>query len=155
MSATQGTGDSTPDIETQVKAERLLKLLLGTLIFWDFGLGIYAVFFAKHFEAWVEFAPQYEPLFIRGVGMYWLFAAWFQFLGSRNPRKYLVAVQLSIVFRTSAIFIDSAEIYLLQRPFYFFHYMLAFFVLMNFLIATSAATLLKRMGLRWIDWSPT
>lgn len=146
MSDTNDTSD------TQAKAEKLLKLLLGTLIFWDLGLGIYAVVFAKHFETLVQFTPQYEPLFIRGVGMYWLFAAWFQFLGSRNPRKYLVAVQLSIWFRTSAIFIDSAEIYLLQRPFYFFHYMLAFFVLMNFLIAVSSATLLKRMGLKWIDW---
>jgi hypothetical protein len=136
------------------KAEKLLKLLLGSLVFWDLGLGIYAVFFAKHFEAWVQFAPQYEPLFIRGVGMYWLFAAWFQFLGARDPRKYLVAVQLEIVFRSSAILIDTAEIVLLQRPVYFFHYMLGFFVLMNFLIAVSTATLLKRMGLKAIDWSP-
>ncbi len=143
----------TDAIDPKAKAEKLLKLLLGTLVFWDLGLGIYAVVFAKHFEAFVQFAPQYEPLFIRGVGMYWLFAAWFQFLGSRNPRKYLVAVQLAIWFRTSAIFIDSAELYLLQRPWYLFHSMLAFFVLMNFLIAVSAATLLKRMGLPWIDIS--
>jgi hypothetical protein len=141
------------DTDRMEKAEKLLKLLMGTLIFWDFGLGVYAVFFAKNFETWIRFTPQYEPLFIRGVGMYWLFAAWFQFLGSRNPRKYLVAVQLAIFFRTSAIFIDSAEIYLLQRPWYFFHSMLAFFILMNFLIAVSEATLLKRMGLKWIDWS--
>lgn len=138
---------------TAEKAERLLKLLLGTLIFWDLGLGLYAVVFAKHFESWVQFAPQYEPLFIRGVGMYWLFAAWFQFLGSRNPRKFVVAVQLATWFRASAICIDSAELYLLQRPWYFFHSLLAFFVVMNLLIAVSQATLLKRMGLKWIDWS--
>ena len=143
----------TGTIDSGEKAEKLLKLLLGTLIFWDLGLGIYGVVFAKHFEAFVQFTPQYEPLFIRGVGMYWLFAAWFQFLGSRNPRKFLVAVQLSIWFRISAIFIDSAELYLLQRPWYLFHSMLAFFILMNLLIAVSEATLLKKMGLKWINMS--
>ena len=136
------------------KAEKLLKLLLYGLVLWDFGLAVYAVGFAHHFQEWVRFVPQEEPLFVRGVGMYWLFAAWFQFLGARNPRKFVVAVQLATVFRISAACIDTAEVILIPKPWYFFHSMLVFFVVSNIVIAVMQAVLLKKMGLKWFDASP-
>lgn len=95
---------------------------------WDPGIGVYVVFLAKHFQEFIFFAPRVEPLFIRGVGMYWLFAAYLQFPGLRNPKKNVVAVQLSIIFRLSVAVIDFIEaFFLLERPFYFFHYLLMFF----------------------------
>ena len=129
-----------------------LRLLLLILVFWDLGIGIYAVFFAKHFQELILFTPRSEPLFMRGVGVYWLFAAYFQFLGFRNPEKYLVAVQLSIIFRLSAAIIDFIEVFfLLDSPFYFFHYLLIFFVVMNCLIAYVTVRFLKKLNLRWIE----
>ena len=133
-------------------ATRRLRYLLGALVLWDLGLGLYAVAFAGHFQDLIRFDCRPEPLFIRGVGVYWLFAAYFQLLGLRNPAKFVAAVQLSIVFRLSAAAIDGAEaIFLLPRPFYFFHYLLLFFVAMNCLIAFLTARLLRGMGLRWIE----
>lgn len=133
------------------RARKQLRLLMVLLALWDLGIGIYAVGFPKHLQQVVCFAPRAEPLFIRGVGVYWLFAAYMQFLGFRDPTKYLVAVQLAVIFRLSAAVIDSVEILLLPRPFYLFHYLLMFFVLMNCLIAWLTAGLLRRMSLRWID----
>ncbi|NIP22559.1 MAG: hypothetical protein GWN67_19970 [Phycisphaerae bacterium] len=133
-------------------ARKYLRLLLGALVLWDLGIGIYAVFLAKHFQEFILFTPRVEPLFIRGVGMYWLFAAYLQFLGFRNPEKNVVAVQLSIIFRLSAAVIDFIEaFFLLERPFYFFHYLLMLFVLMNCLIAYLTARCLRKMDLKWIE----
>ena len=139
-------------IDKKKTARKYLRLLLGALVLWDLGIGVYAVIWAKHFQELVLFAPRAEPLFIRGVGVYWLFAAYLQFLGFRNPEKNVVAVQLSIIFRLSAAVIDFIEaFFLLERPFYFFHYLLMFFVLMNCLIAWLTARCLKRMDLKWIE----
>ena len=129
---------------------RRLRLLLGGLVFWDFAIGSYAVFFAKHMQELIRFAPQSEPLFIRGVGVYWLFAAYFQFLAFRDPRKNVLAVHLAVVFRISAAVIDVIEVlFLLQRPFYFFHYLLLFFVVMNLVIAFFICRFSGQMGLDW------
>jgi hypothetical protein len=135
------------------RAEKILRGLLFLLVFWDFGLGAFAVLFAHDFEALARFTSSPDPLWARGTGMYWLFAGWFQLLGWRNPRKYLVAVQLSILFRLSAACIDTVEaLVLIPKPFYFFHYTLLFFVVMNVIIAGTLITCLKRMNLPWIEF---
>ena len=132
-------------------AQRNLRFMLGLLVLWDLGIGIYAVGFADHMQRVLMFAERAEPLFMRGVGVYWLFASFFQFLGWRNPRKFLLAVQLSIVFRLSAAVIDTIEaLFLLPKPFYFFHWTLLFFVLMNLLIAYLTIRWLRKMELPWI-----
>jgi len=139
-------------MEDYAVARKRLRLLLLILVLWDLAIGVYAVIFAKHFQEFIRFTLQYEPLFIRGVGVYWLFAAYFQFLGFRNPEKFLVAVQLSIIFRLSAAIIDFIEVFfLLDKPFYFFHYLLIFFVVMNCLIAYVTVRFLKKMNLKWIE----
>lgn len=133
-------------------ARRYLRLLLGILVLWDIGIGLYAVLFAKHLQQLILFTPQNEPLFIRGVGVYWLFAGYIQFLGLIKPEKNILAVQLSIVFRLSAAMIDFIEaFFLLKQPFYFFHYLLIFFVFMNCLIAYLTAYFLRKMKLKWIE----
>ena len=139
-------------MEDNEAIRKRLRLLLLMLVFWDMGIGVYAVFFAKHFQQFILFTPQSEPLFIRGVGVYWLFAAYFQFLGFRNPEKYLVAVQLSIIFRLSAAIIDFIEVFfLLGRSFYFFHYLLIFFIFMNCIIVYLTVRFLKKMNQKWIE----
>jgi hypothetical protein len=139
-------------MEEKEIARKRLRLLLLMLVFWDLGIGVYAVFFAKHFQQLILFTPRSEPLFVRGVGVYWLFAAYLQFLGFKNPEKNLVAVQLSIVFRVSAAVVDFIEaFFLLERPFYFFHYLLIFFVFMNCLIGYLTAHYLRKMRLKWIE----
>lgn len=132
-------------------AQKRLRLMLLLLAIWDLGIGVYAVVFAGHLQHVVNPVPCAELLFIRGVGMYWLFAAYFQFLGFINPEKYLVAIQLSIIFRLSAAIIDLCEVsFLLGRPFYYLHYLLILFVIMNCIIAYITARYLRRMNLNWI-----
>lgn len=131
------------------KARKWLRTLLLLLVIWDLAIGLYAVFFAGHMQTVIRFAPRPEPLFIRGVGVYWLFAAYFQYLGYRDPEKNLVALHLSVVFRLSAAAIDFAEVFfLLGRPFYSFHYLLLFFVVMNCLIASAIIRFTKKMNLK-------
>ena len=132
-------------MEAKEKARKYLRLLLAIMVLWD-------IFFAKHFQQVILFTPQNEPLFIRGVGIYWIFAAYIQFLGFKNPERNILAVQLSIVFRLSAAVIDFIEaFFLLEQPFYFFHYLLIFFVFMNCLIAYLTARCLGKMQLKWIE----
>lgn len=139
-------------MEEKEVARKRLRLLLAMLVLWDLGIGVYAVFCAKHFQQLILFTPQSEPLFIRGVGVYWLFAAYLQFLGFKNPEKNLLAIQLSIIFRLSAAVIDFIEVFfLLEHPFYFFHYLLIFFVFMNCLIVYLTVHYLRKMNLKWIE----
>jgi len=133
------------------KARKHLRLLLGFLVLWDLILGTWAIFFAGNFQEFAGFTQREEPLFVRGVGLYWLFAAYIQYLGFKNPEKNLLAVQLSIVFRLSAALVDIVEAGILLRPMYFFNYLLFFFVFMNCLIAYFTASFLKKMNLKWID----
>jgi len=136
------------------KAERYLRLLLAVLVVWDVGIGAYALLFPHQVHALIRFPPQPEPLFTRGVGLYWLFAGYIQLLGCLNPRKFVVALQLEIIFRLSAAMIDVAEVtLLLPGPLYYLHYTLVFFAVMDLLIAFAVAGLMQRIGLRWIDLS--
>lgn len=139
-------------MRSESTATRWLRILMGVLVLWDLGLGIWAVLFTGHFEELIRFDSRPEPLFVRGVGLYWLFAAYMQWLGFRDPIRFVTAVQLTIVFRLSAAVIDTAEaVFLLPRPLYFFHYLLLFFVAMNCLIAFATARLLREVGLPWIE----
>ncbi|MBZ5510994.1 MAG: hypothetical protein LAN70_07460 [Acidobacteriia bacterium] len=131
-----------------------MKILLVILVLWDLGLSVCAIGFAPQLDAFIRFPPQPEPLFTRGVGVYWLFAAYIQLLGFLNPRKFVVALQLAIIFRLSAAVIDTVEVvFLLPRPFYFFHYTLLFFVCMNVLIAILLSHFMNRLQLRRFDVS--
>jgi hypothetical protein len=135
------------------RAEKALRLLLFALVLWDFGLAIFAIGFPHTVLELGRFEPQTEPMWTRGVGLYWGFAGWMQLLGWRSPRRYLSAVQLSIVFRASAAVIDLAEVlWLLPRPMFYFHYLLLFFVVANLVIAYVIARCLKNMGLPWIEF---
>lgn len=44
-------------------------------------------------------AGQIEPLFLRGVGILWLLAAYVQYVAWRDPVNRLLAVNIAIVFR--------------------------------------------------------
>ena len=134
-------------------AERRLKIILFLLMLWDFGLAIYAIGFPHHLQAVGRFEPQSEPLWTRGVGVYWGFAGWMQLLGWRDPRRYLAAIQLAIMFRLSAAVIDTVEVTaLLPGPWFWFHFLLVFFVVMNLIIAGTLAHLLRRLGLPWFEF---
>lgn len=141
---------------TAERAEKILKWVLGLLVFWDLGLGLFAVFFAGTFESMAGTTSSPDAIWARGTGMYWLLASYFQLLGARAPRKNLSAVSISIVFRLSAIAIDTAEVgFLFPRPpWTLFHSMLVFFIVCNALIAATLLFCLKRMNLPWLDLSP-
>ena len=137
------------------QAERWLRRLLLLLVLWDFGLAVGTIGFPDFVLRFGRFEPQTEPLWTRGVGMYWGFAGWMQLLAWRSPRRYLAAVQLAVVFRLSASVIDLIEVlWLLPHPYFYFHYLLLFFVVANLAIAGTIIGCLKAMGLPWIEFSP-
>jgi hypothetical protein len=129
-----------------------LRILMALMVIWDLVIGVYAVFWGKHMQSLLGLDSGIEPMFLRGVGVYWLFASYMQFLGCRNPEKFLVAIQLSIIFRLSAALFDSIEVlFLLPKPFTWVHYLLGAFVVCNIIIACITIHFLKRMNLKWIE----
>lgn len=131
--------------ETALRRFRILFILL---IIWDLAIGVYALFFAGSVQQLVKFVPQSEPLFVRGVGEYWIFASYFQYLGYKDPQKNMVAIHLSVVYRLMAGVVDFVvAFFLLPTPIYFFHYVLVFFGIMDCLIAYLTVHYTKKMGL--------
>ena len=140
---------------TPEQAERRLKLLLGLLMFWDTGLGLIALFAPHGFETWVNLTPQDEPMFRRVTGVYLCFGGFYQFLGWRNPRKYVLAVQLIILFRITGAMIEATEASLI-RPFGLIpHALLVFVTVGDLVFAWIKARYLRLMGLPWFDISRT
>jgi hypothetical protein len=94
----------------QLKWLKLLRATLLFLVFFDLAIAIPALFFpewaigiAKLNSDAVRGAMYrsgtIEPLFLRGVGILWLVAAYVQLLAWRDPLGRLVAVNIALVFR--------------------------------------------------------
>jgi hypothetical protein len=94
-----------------------------------------------------------EPLFLRGVGVLWLLAAWVQYLAWRDPVGRLSAVNIAIVFRFCG---GSFELFeaLVLLPRVGFHeplifYVLAVFVAGDYALVAAMVWMLRKMGLPW------
>lgn len=138
---------------TPEQAEKRLRFLLGVLQFWDLGLGLIALFAPHGFEAWIGLTPQDEPMFRRVTGVYLCFGAFYQFLGWRNPRKYLLAVQLIILFRITGAGIELVSAGLIRPVALIPHALLIGVAVGDLILAAIKARYLKLMGLRWFDIS--
>lgn len=151
----------------QSRALKLLRWILFGLVLFDLAIALPALCF----PGWVislghlsdpstPGAPYrtgaIEPLFLRGVGVLWLLAAYVQLMAWRDPVERIWAVNIAIVFRFTGGTFELLEIlWLLPRV--GFDYSLAYGVLVFFVVGDYALVgtmvwLLHRAGLRWWRW---
>jgi hypothetical protein len=81
------------------KAERILKVLLYTLSFWDLAIGLVAIFTPNLVAGLLLDGRNDDLFFVRATGVSQLLAFYIQFLSARRGRKDATALRLSIVFR--------------------------------------------------------
>ncbi|NOZ88016.1 MAG: hypothetical protein GXP49_17500 [Deltaproteobacteria bacterium] len=119
-----------------------LKTLLMILVLFDLSIAALALFYP---HSWISFghldsstvpgAPYrqgtIEPLFLRGVGILWLLAAYVQFLAFKNPEERPWAINLSIVFRFFGGTFELVEV-LFLLPMVKFDYKPAYWLLGGF-----------------------
>lgn len=94
-----------------------------------------------------------EPIFLRGVGVLWLLAAYVQYIAWKDPAKRLQAVNIAIVFRFAGGTFELFEVaYLLPKMHFSYplvYWTLGVFVAGDYLLIAVMAFLLKKLGLKW------
>ncbi|MBI4651811.1 hypothetical protein HY745_11120 [Candidatus Desantisbacteria bacterium] len=149
-----------------LKWMKYLKLILLFLIFFDLSIAIPALFFPQ----WVIGAGKLnsdfisgamyksgpiEPVFLRGIGILWLLAAYIQYLAWRDPINRLQALNIAIVFRFAGGTFELVEASYLLRQVQFgdplIFWILGIFVAGDYILVAVMAFLLKKLGLKW--WS--
>jgi len=147
--------------ETYIK---LLRLCLLGLVIFDLVIMVPALFF----PGWVidlgslnsgsiSGAPyragNIEPLFLRGVGILWLLAAYVQYVAWRDPVNRLQAVNIAIVFRFCGGTFELIVILFLLPAAGFYdpliYWVLGAFVAGDYLMIGIMAVLLHKAELHW------
>ena len=139
-------------MEKYNSARRKLRILLALLFISELPVAMYLLFFPYHFQSVFNLPSGPEPFFVREVGNFLIFAAYFQYIAFRNPEKNLQAVQLTIVLRLLAGMLELWEITMLLSTHDMFYFALLFFCVTNFLFAGLIGRYLKQMNLKWIDF---
>jgi len=146
------------------KALKVLRGILLFLVFFDLVIAIPALFF----PGWVVSTAKLdsdavagavyrsggvEPLFLRGVGVLWLLAAWVQYLAWRDPLNRLSAVNVAVVFRFCGGTFELFEVlFLLPRQGFddpLIYWTLGVFVAGDYLLIGAMVWLLHRLKLPW------
>ena len=145
---------------------RYLKWLLLFLVFFDLAIAVPALFFPEWLISMAKMnadlvagamyrGGQIEPIFLRGVGVLWLLAAYIQYIAWKDPARRIQAVNIAIVFRLAGGTFELIEAaYLLPRVSFgdpLIYWALGIFVAGDYLLVAVMAYLLHRLGLRW--WS--
>lgn len=147
--------------------EKSLKFFRGILlflVFFDLAIAIPALFF----PGWVISIAKLdsdavtgaiyrsggvEPLFLRGVGVLWLLAAWVQYLAWRDPLHRLPVVNIAIVFRFfGGTFELIAVLFLLPAQGFhdpLIYWTLGIFVVGDYLLIAVMVGLLHRLRAPW------
>lgn len=144
---------------------KALRALLLFLVFFDLAIAIPAL----AFPGWViglgalnadvpgalYRAGPVEPIFLRGVGLLWLMAAYVQYLAFRDPERRLVAVNIAIVFRFCGGTFELIEALVLLPAAGYEHqltyWVLGSFVAGDYLLIAAMVYLLHKLDLPW--WS--
>ena len=147
--------------------ERWMKYLRGILlflVFFDLSIAVPALFFPEWIIELGKLNSDYvvgamyrsgpiEPIFLRGIGILWLLAAYVQFIAWKEPAKRLQAVNIAIVFRFAGGTFELIEmVYLLRKvnfgdPLVF--WVLGVFVAGDYLLIAILIFILKRLDLKW------
>jgi hypothetical protein len=146
------------------KRMRYLRGILLFLVFFDLALAIPALFFpewilelgklnADHVVGAMYRSGHIEPIFLRGMGVLWLLAAYVQFIAWKDPAKRLQAVNIAIVFRFAGGTLELIEMAYLLRIVHFgdafVFWTLGVFVAGDYLLIAIMIFLLKRLDLKW------
>jgi hypothetical protein len=129
-----------------------LKRILLFLVFFDLGLGIWAIGFPSSVLKAGNLPIPPEPIFVRGVGVFWLLVAYIQFLAWKDPIKRLLALHIAIIFRIAGATFEAIEGIFLLRPFSQIHFILGIFVVGDVALVIAMIWLLKKLGLCWRKW---
>ncbi len=96
-----------------------------------------------------------EPIFVRGVGVLWLLAAYVQYLAWKEPVRNLVAVTIAIVFRVAGATFELIEVLFLLPAVQFgdslIFVALGIFAAGDYLMVGIIVLLLRRLRLEWMS----
>lgn len=151
-------------MDSSAKWMMYLRGTLLFLVFFDLSIAIPALLFPEwvialgklnsdHVVGAMYRSGPIEPIFLRGIGLLWLLAAYVQWMAWKDPTNRLQAVNIAIVFRFAGGTFELIEIAYLLRKVHFgdpiVFYVLAFFVAGDYLLIAILAFLLKRLRLKW------
>lgn len=149
---------------TREKRMRFLRAILLFLVFFDLAIAIPALFFPGRIIELGKLSSDMvagamyrsgpiEPLFLRGVGVLWLLAAYVQYMAWRDPANRLQALHIAIMFRLAGGTFELVEIAYLLRKVHFgnplIYWVLGIFVAGDYLVVAVMVFLLRRLGLKW------
>lgn len=143
---------------------KYLRGILLFLVFFDLSIAIPALVFPEWIiemgklnsdtvvGAMYRIGP-IEPIFLRGIGILWLLAAYIQFIAWKDPANRLQAVNIAIVFRFTGGTFELVEMVYLLRIVHFgnsiIFWILGIFVTGDYLLVAVMIYILQRLGLRW------
>lgn len=136
----------------EVSAEKLLRWLLLALGVFEFATASLMVLLTDSYRRLFGVPPEVNSYYIRQIGWFLYFFVYFILLGWKDVRKNLVAVQLVIVFRGIQSLFEATHVLFLIDSRDLFYFSMAVFAFLNAAVTGILIYLLKRMGLRWIDW---
>lgn len=130
----------------------LLRWMLLGLVVWDVAFGCYALAHPNAVGPLAENAPS-ERVFVRIIGLFWLFMAYVQFVGWRDPLRNLLAVQLAVTLRLPTALLNVVEAaFLFPGPISSVHHHMLIFAGGDLFVWLLGACCLRRLGKRWWAW---
>lgn len=167
MTATTFT--ATPNMVTEDSAKWLkwFRATLMFLVFFDLFLAVVALFFPHvliqigSLDSDAVTGAMYrpgniEPIFMRGVGILWLLAAYVQYVGWRDPVGRPHVVTSALVFRFCGGTFEAIEgLFLLPRVGFsdpVLYWVLLVFVVCDYLLIGSMVYMLRRAGVKLALW---
>lgn len=142
---------------------KYLKRLLFFLVLFDLAIAIPALFFpgwiielgklnSDQVVGAMYRSGHIEPIFLRGIGLLWLLAAYVQFIAWRDPPNRLQAINIALVFRFAGGTFELIEIAYLLRQVNFgdplIFWVLGFFAGGDYILVGVLIFLLNRLGLK-------
>jgi len=151
-------------MKSKEKCMKYLRWILLFLVFFDLSIAIPAFFF----PGWIieigklnsdlVVGAMYrsgpiEPIFLRGIGILWLLAAYVQYIAWKDPVNRLQAINIALVFRFAGGTFEFIEIAYLLRKVQFddslIFWVLGVFVVGDYILVAVIILFLKRLGLKW------
>lgn len=143
---------------------KYLRWLLLFLVFFDIAIAIPALLFPGWIIETAKLSSDaiagamyrsgtVEPIFLRGMGILWLLAAYIQYIAWKDPARSLHAVNIALVFRFLGGTFELVEAAHLLRSVQFGHpliyWVLGSFVAGDYLLIAIMVLLLRKLDLKW------
>ena len=151
-------------MDTKEKWMRYLRWILLFLVFFDLSIAISALFFpgwiiemgklnSDLVKGAMYRSGPIEPIFLRGIGILWLLAAYVQYIAWKDPARRLQAVNIALIFRFAGGTFELIEAAYLLRKVQFgdplIFCVLGIFVVGDYILVAVMIILLKRLGIKW------